>query len=305
MAKFDPYNSWAINGEEFESLLSILDFPMESVEGDGLVGDWDVTNSHYLGPIPSADLTGPPVVAQCKTQTGPLIAQCKTEAVPPVFLRTQVGLDDPTPETKQLPYQFEETSGPFIRRQYKSTEVQEQSVFQSQSPVSVLENSLLIKSQINKRTRSKRARPSVNPWLLLSPVSSTLRARKNRETRKKPSQVERAKKTIADFSDYAAPQRPTVAKKCAHCEVTKTPQWREGPMGPKTLCNACGVRYRSGRLYPEYRPAASPTFVPSVHSNSHKKVVEMRTKGKPQKVIDIEDSSMFGNFEFIPVSGYL
>ncbi|XP_047324621.1 GATA transcription factor 8-like [Impatiens glandulifera] len=67
-------------------------------------------------------------------------------------------------------------------------------------------------------------------------------------------------------------------RKCMHCEITKTPQWRAGPMGPKTLCNACGVRYKSGRLFPEYRPAASPTFVPAFHSNSHKKVVEMRTK---------------------------
>ncbi|GAV84159.1 GATA domain-containing protein [Cephalotus follicularis] len=67
-------------------------------------------------------------------------------------------------------------------------------------------------------------------------------------------------------------------RKCLHCEITKTPQWRAGPMGPKTLCNACGVRYKSGRLFPEYRPAASPTFVPSKHSNSHKKVVEMRNK---------------------------
>ncbi|CAA6655254.1 unnamed protein product [Spirodela intermedia] len=67
-------------------------------------------------------------------------------------------------------------------------------------------------------------------------------------------------------------------RKCMHCEVTKTPQWRAGPMGPKTLCNACGVRYKSGRLFPEYRPAASPTFVATVHSNSHKKVVEMRNK---------------------------
>ncbi|XAR52364.1 hypothetical protein NMG60_11020401 [Bertholletia excelsa] len=65
-------------------------------------------------------------------------------------------------------------------------------------------------------------------------------------------------------------------RKCMHCEITKTPQWRAGPMGPKTLCNACGVRYKSGRLFPEYRPAASPTFVPSLHSNSHKKVMEMR-----------------------------
>ncbi|KAI3844748.1 hypothetical protein MKW92_029914 [Papaver armeniacum] len=69
--------------------------------------------------------------------------------------------------------------------------------------------------------------------------------------------------------------------KCLHCEITKTSQWREGPMGRGTLCNACGVRYRTGRLFPEYRPKASPTFVDSIHSSSHKKVLEMRVKGTP------------------------
>ncbi|KAI7753643.1 hypothetical protein M8C21_010161, partial [Ambrosia artemisiifolia] len=65
-------------------------------------------------------------------------------------------------------------------------------------------------------------------------------------------------------------------RKCTHCLSQKTPQWRAGPRGPKTLCNACGVRYKSGRLLPEYRPAKSPTFVTHKHSNSHKKVLEMR-----------------------------
>lgn len=78
-------------------------------------------------------------------------------------------------------------------------------------------------------------------------------------------------------TDQSSPQQQPV-RKCMHCEVTKTPQWRAGPMGPKTLCNACGVRYKSGRLFPEYRPAASPTFTPSLHSNSHKKVLEMRNR---------------------------
>ncbi|XP_074576134.1 GATA transcription factor 4-like [Curcuma longa] len=68
----------------------------------------------------------------------------------------------------------------------------------------------------------------------------------------------------------AAPRR------CTHCESEKTPQWRTGPLGPKTLCNACGVRYKSGRLVPEYRPAASPTFVLMQHSNSHRRVMELR-----------------------------
>lgn len=69
-----------------------------------------------------------------------------------------------------------------------------------------------------------------------------------------------------------------VERRCSHCLVQKTPQWRTGPLGAKTLCNACGVRYKSGRLLPEYRPAISPTFSIEKHSNSHRKVMEMRRK---------------------------
>nr|KYP65134.1 GATA transcription factor 13 [Cajanus cajan] len=86
----------------------------------------------------------------------------------------------------------------------------------------------------------------------------------------------RSKRSRGDWaSRLVAPRRREGAeggaegRKCLHCATDKTPQWRTGPMGPKTLCNACGVRYKSGRLVPEYRPAASPTFVLTKHSNSH------------------------------------
>ncbi|XP_010914517.1 GATA transcription factor 15 [Elaeis guineensis] len=36
-------------------------------------------------------------------------------------------------------------------------------------------------------------------------------------------------------------------KSCADCRTTKTPLWRGGPSGPKSLCNACGIRYRKNR----------------------------------------------------------
>ncbi|KAK7258974.1 hypothetical protein RIF29_24567 [Crotalaria pallida] len=36
-------------------------------------------------------------------------------------------------------------------------------------------------------------------------------------------------------------------KCCSYCKTTKTPLWRGGPAGPKTLCNACGIRYRKRR----------------------------------------------------------
>ncbi|KAK2630788.1 hypothetical protein QOZ80_2AG0126790 [Eleusine coracana subsp. coracana] len=66
-------------------------------------------------------------------------------------------------------------------------------------------------------------------------------------------------------------------RRCLHCGADRTPQWREGPEGPGTLCNACGVRYRAvGRLAPDYRPLSSPTFCPELHSNRHRRVIEMR-----------------------------
>uniref|UniRef100_A0A803Q9P5 GATA-type domain-containing protein n=1 Tax=Cannabis sativa TaxID=3483 RepID=A0A803Q9P5_CANSA len=68
------------------------------------------------------------------------------------------------------------------------------------------------------------------------------------------------KKPAAVQAGAGAVVGPQFQRRCSHCQVQKTPQWRTGPLGPKTLCNACGVRFKSGRLFPEYRPACSPTF---------------------------------------------
>ncbi|KAF7851249.1 hypothetical protein BT93_L4257 [Corymbia citriodora subsp. variegata] len=72
-------------------------------------------------------------------------------------------------------------------------------------------------------------------------------------------------------------------RRCMHCASETTPQWREGPSGPRTLCNACGVQYKLGQLVPEYRPAASPTFVPTRHSNLHRKVMELRRQKESRR----------------------
>ncbi|KAF8726281.1 hypothetical protein HU200_019740 [Digitaria exilis] len=85
------------------------------------------------------------------------------------------------------------------------------------------------------------------------------------------------------------PWRPRKsAKRCLHCGSSSTPQWREGPMGRSTLCNACGVRYRQGRLLPEYRPIASPTFDPSEHGNRHTQVLQLHRQRKSQHPMSTE-----------------
>lgn len=38
-----------------------------------------------------------------------------------------------------------------------------------------------------------------------------------------------------------------VVRVCSDCNTTKTPLWRSGPRGPKSLCNACGIRQRKAR----------------------------------------------------------
>lgn len=32
-------------------------------------------------------------------------------------------------------------------------------------------------------------------------------------------------------------------QQCLGCEVVDTPEWRKGPTGNRTLCNACGLLY--------------------------------------------------------------
>ncbi|KAK6927348.1 Zinc finger, GATA-type [Dillenia turbinata] len=129
------------------------------------------------------------------------------------------------------------------------------------------------------KARSKRSRAAPCNWtsrlLVLSPTTSSSENDVVPPTpvgKKTPKASAPRKKEGPETGQMAASD----GRKCLHCATDKTPQWRTGPMGPKTLCNACGVRYKSGRLVPEYRPAASPTFVLTRHSNSHRKVLELR-----------------------------
>ncbi|KAI3716421.1 hypothetical protein L1987_67289 [Smallanthus sonchifolius] len=112
------------------------------------------------------------------------------------------------------------------------------------------------------------------------PLNYPVRKRSNR--RRRGRQCWWWNQVMEPPSSLPKPPPPTAAgalgRRCQHCLAEKTPQWRAGPMGPKTLCNACGVRYKSGRLVAEYRPANSPTFSVALHSNSHRKIMEMRKK---------------------------
>lgn len=54
---------------------------------------------------------------------------------------------------------------------------------------------------------------------------------------------------------------------CVHCNTTETPLWRAGPAGPKTLCNACGVRWKkTGSVIPRTK---RPSHTAPSNSNNN------------------------------------
>lgn len=162
------------------------------------------------------------------------------------------------------------------------------------SPISVLENttntngsiststpgcfvSLKLPMKFPVRARTKRQRRRRRDITFELPTQQCRLSITNRVIKVKNGQADRSSLFLVSSPVLAADTGSSmIGRRCLHCQVDKTPQWRAGPMGPKTLCNACGVRYKSGRLLPEYRPANSPTFSSALHSNSHRKVVEMR-----------------------------
>ncbi|KAL3843410.1 hypothetical protein ACJIZ3_000813 [Penstemon smallii] len=149
------------------------------------------------------------------------------------------------------------------------------------------------------KARSKRSRSNGRSWSLASPPLSAAESSPMSSSSHSSSVLSPLVFTnrIQDADWFSNAEKPAAKKlrrnpeaetgsvsgrRCTHCLVQKTPQWRTGPLGPKTLCNACGVRFKSGRLFPEYRPACSPTYLQKVHSNSHRKVLEMRRKKEVQ-----------------------
>ncbi|XP_062076268.1 GATA transcription factor 18-like [Humulus lupulus] len=62
-------------------------------------------------------------------------------------------------------------------------------------------------------------------------------------------------RSSSNSSNSAAANDPLLARRCANCDTTSTPLWRNGPRGPKSLCNACGIRFKKE----ERRAAATST----------------------------------------------
>ncbi|CAN0846906.1 GATA transcription factor 8 [Linum grandiflorum] len=65
-------------------------------------------------------------------------------------------------------------------------------------------------------------------------------------------------------------------RRCIDCHTTTTPCWRGSLAGPRTLCNACGIRYRKSRN----SASSSPSFSSGSVVAAKKKRKMMIGKGK-------------------------
>ncbi|KAK2411172.1 GATA transcription factor [Trifolium repens] len=80
-----------------------------------------------------------------------------------------------------------------------------------------------------------------------------------------------------------------LARRCASCDTTSTPLWRNGPRGPKSLCNACGIRYKKE----ERRANAATVNATSAVTNSG--VIESGQVYSNNSWYAHQQSQMYGN----------
>ncbi|KAF5743051.1 hypothetical protein HS088_TW09G01113 [Tripterygium wilfordii] len=78
---------------------------------------------------------------------------------------------------------------------------------------------------------------------------------------------------------------------CTDCNTTKTPLWRSGPTGPKSLCNACGIRQRKARRAMA-KPANGAVETPPPLTTSMKKSTDHKVKNKNKRSSDESYSTL-------------
>ncbi|KAL4859998.1 GATA transcription factor 16 [Chlorella vulgaris] len=123
---------------------------------------------------------------------------------------------------------------------------------------------------------------------------------------------------MADSSPLVAPLAPVSAKLiifegeifqyplginnnqqcCTKCGNVKTPQWREGPYGPKTLCNACGVkRTRRIKAEEEGTTAKRRKLSASPAPPAHKLAVAAPKRSRTLYAQDAPSMDRYGSLE--------
>eukprot|EP01113_Clastostelium_recurvatum_P023226 TRINITY_DN2775_c0_g1_i2.p1 TRINITY_DN2775_c0_g1~~TRINITY_DN2775_c0_g1_i2.p1 ORF type:complete len:825 (+),score=155.38 TRINITY_DN2775_c0_g1_i2:226-2700(+) len=88
--------------------------------------------------------------------------------------------------------------------------------------------------------RKSKPRIYTTSGILLTPLS---RKKRGRSSTTITMEVLAASVGRSTQQDPSVPPPPPGVLSCRLCRATTTPEWRKGPDGAKTLCNACGLQY--------------------------------------------------------------
>ncbi|KAI9208459.1 uncharacterized protein BJ171DRAFT_471502 [Polychytrium aggregatum] len=123
------------------------------------------------------------------------------------------------------------------------------------------ENTVKPPSKSSKRSskplRSKNANGTAVPASSAPTSLSALEESRSPRT-EQPASKPKKSKASAEAAPSSVPPKaepvpvepapPPTPRYCLNCGASETPMWRRGPTGPRTLCNRCGVKWRSGKI---------------------------------------------------------
>ncbi|GJN19361.1 hypothetical protein PR202_gb06630 [Eleusine coracana subsp. coracana] len=93
---------------------------------------------------------------------------------------------------------------------------------------------------------NKLADGSTSRWAVAPPAKMKI-MRKGTSEYPEGGAVRKPRRRAQAHQDESQQQQQGIVRVCSDCNTTKTPLWRSGPCGPKSLCNACGIRQRKAR----------------------------------------------------------
>ncbi|KAF9117110.1 hypothetical protein BGX27_003572 [Mortierella sp. AM989] len=102
----------------------------------------------------------------------------------------------------------------------------------------------------NNSSNSSNTSPSKRKADVVSENQKPPKPKRPREQDDKASTGKKAAATSGSKKNGASglPSNSAQQKHCGYCDCTTTPMWRRGPNGPSTLCNACGVKWKHGKI---------------------------------------------------------
>ncbi|KAM0747380.1 hypothetical protein T439DRAFT_329111 [Meredithblackwellia eburnea MCA 4105] len=101
-------------------------------------------------------------------------------------------------------------------------------------------------------------------------------------------------------SDSSRPSSSSVGRVCANCGRTDSPEWRAGPTGLRTLCNACGLRWAKTQ---KNSPPVPATLAASSSSSSQTHVNQSLQHSQVQTPYETDSTPTFSPYDSHSLDG--